>query len=154
MKVISVRQPWARLIVNGLKPIENRDRICNYRGTLYIHASKTYDKTANFRKILIMIDDIDIYNTFVDSEIEDCEMGGIVGKVQMVDCVSKSDSPWFSGKYGYVFTDPQVLPFRPIRGYPGLFEINSAGRLHKPGEFFQKIKKNEEQNSCIVHDRH
>lgn len=154
MKLLSVRQPWAWLIVNGLKPIENRDRICNYRGELYIHASKTYDKTAELRHILIMIGNVDIYTHFIESLVREALAGGIVGKVQMVDCVSESDSPWFSGKYGYVFTDPQVLPFRPIRGYPGLFEINSAGRLHKPGEFFQKIKKNEEQNSCIVHDRH
>lgn len=40
MKVLSVRQPWADLIVSGPKDVENRARRSNYRGPLlFIHPS-------------------------------------------------------------------------------------------------------------------
>jgi hypothetical protein len=39
MKVLVVRQPWAWLIVNGHKDIENRSWRTRYRGTLLIQAS-------------------------------------------------------------------------------------------------------------------
>ena len=39
MKVIVIRQPWAWLIVNGIKDIENRSWRTRYRGPLLIQAS-------------------------------------------------------------------------------------------------------------------
>ena len=42
-KALSVRQPWAWLIVNGWKPIENRSRRTNVRGRILIHASLKFD---------------------------------------------------------------------------------------------------------------
>ncbi len=39
MKALSVRQPWAALIVAGLKVWETRARACHYLGPLAIHAS-------------------------------------------------------------------------------------------------------------------
>lgn len=40
MKVLSVKQPWAALLVNGIKDIENRTRRTTFRGRILIHASK------------------------------------------------------------------------------------------------------------------
>lgn len=37
MKALSVRQPWAWLIVNGYKDIENRDWSTQQRGRIWIH---------------------------------------------------------------------------------------------------------------------
>jgi hypothetical protein len=42
--------------------------------------------------------------------------GGIVGAVEIADCVTASPSPWFMGGYGFVLRHPQVLEFRPCRG--------------------------------------
>lgn len=44
MKALSVRQPYAWLIVNGIKDIENRTWRTGYRGPVLIHASKNYPK--------------------------------------------------------------------------------------------------------------
>ena len=41
MKVITIKQPWASLIVSGLKNIENRTWKTNFRGRVLIHAAKT-----------------------------------------------------------------------------------------------------------------
>lgn len=37
MKTLSVRQPWASLLVSGLKDIENRTWAPNYKGLSLIH---------------------------------------------------------------------------------------------------------------------
>ena len=44
MKTISIKQPWVSLIMSGDKKYEFRTWKTNYRGPLYIHASKSYKK--------------------------------------------------------------------------------------------------------------
>lgn len=46
MKVLSIRQPWAWLIMTGLKDIENRTWNTDFRGRFAIHASKKFDWDA------------------------------------------------------------------------------------------------------------
>ena len=46
IKVLSIKQPWAWLIVNGFKDIENRTWATNYRGPMLIHAGKSFDYSA------------------------------------------------------------------------------------------------------------
>ena len=41
MKVLSLTEPYATLIKNGIKTIETRSWKTNYRGKLYIHASSS-----------------------------------------------------------------------------------------------------------------
>ena len=40
MKALSIRQPWAWLIVNGYKDIENRTWSTDFRGRVYVHAGR------------------------------------------------------------------------------------------------------------------
>lgn len=40
LKSITVHQPWANLLVMGVKRIESRTWNTNYRGHLWVHASK------------------------------------------------------------------------------------------------------------------
>ena len=47
MKALSIRQPWAWLIVNGYKDIENRTWSTDFRGRIYLHAGKRV-KTGDF----------------------------------------------------------------------------------------------------------
>ena len=46
MKVLTIRQPWATLIAEGLKGYEFRTWNTKYRGDLLIHAGKGIDKEA------------------------------------------------------------------------------------------------------------
>ena len=50
MKVIVIRQPWAWLIVNGFKDVENRSWNTRYRGTLLIQASATLPTKRNLEE--------------------------------------------------------------------------------------------------------
>ena len=46
MKVITLKQPWATLVAEGLKKYEFRSWKCSYRGELLIHAGAGVDKEA------------------------------------------------------------------------------------------------------------
>ena len=48
--------------------------------------------------------------------------GGIIGRVELVDCVTDEGSPWaIPGQFHWLLRDPRPLPFRPLRGQLGLF---------------------------------
>ena len=46
MKTLSIKQPWAELIVSGRKTIELRSWNTKFRGKFLVHASKNPDKEA------------------------------------------------------------------------------------------------------------
>lgn len=119
MKALSVHQPWAWLIVNGYKDIENRTRKTNYRGPLLIHASKTVDNDA----VRMLLD------TGVQLPSRAGAVGGVVGIVELVDCVKEHDSEWFGGPWGWVLQKPLQLEIVPMRGQLGLFEVNLQGSV-------------------------
>lgn len=120
MKILSVRQPWAWLIVHGHKDIENRTWHTKVRGHIQIHASKgltkqEYADAVAFAKQAaprLAIPDFDAL-----------KRGGIVGTARVVDCVSDSDSPWFVGPFGFMLADPYPLPFVECAGALGFFEL-------------------------------
>jgi hypothetical protein len=123
--VISVRQPWAWLIINAGKDIENRDWSTKVRGRVLIHAAKGCTKDE-WRAAWGCVQEIcpEAWDKACrEIQAGSIERGGIIGSVEIVDCVSKSDSPWFFGRYGFVLRDPQPLPFYPCRGQLGFFRI-------------------------------
>ena len=46
MKIITLKQPWATLVAEGIKKIEFRSWKTNYRGKVLIHAGVGIDKEA------------------------------------------------------------------------------------------------------------
>ncbi|MNN95192.1 hypothetical protein D3C81_2139620 [compost metagenome] len=49
--------------------------------------------------------------------------GGIIGSVELVDSLDTSDSPWYMGQKGFLLRDPKPLPFTPIKGQLGFFDV-------------------------------
>jgi hypothetical protein len=111
VRVLSIKQPWAFLIVHGyrdfhstdpmaqrFKDIENRSRNTKYRGRFYIHASKSIDKRA-----------MEKFYDLGYVHPDDCITGAIIGSADLVEVVTDSPSKWFEGKYGYVLSDPRWL---------------------------------------------
>jgi len=116
MKALSIRQPWARLIINGYKDIENRTWKTKFRGKVLIHASQKID---NF---LYVSSDSRFKNILLPAPKE-LETGGIIGEIDIIDCVDSCSSIWFEGPYGFVLRNPRRLPFKPCKGKLGFFEI-------------------------------
>jgi hypothetical protein len=118
MKILSIRQPWAALIVAGLKDIENRTWRTAHRGPLLIHASSTPDRVSLAEiGARVGIDAAELRRRLAVV----VHRGGIVGVVHVVDCVTAHSSPWFVGPIGWVLREARPLPFCPMRGRLRLF---------------------------------
>ena len=114
MKALSIRQPWAWLIVSGQKDVENRSWRTKFRGKFLVHASKKLDKTT--------------YDTLTECGVElppvdELKFGGIIGEAEIIDCVDSSDSEWFMGPYGFVLARQKELRFKPCKGRLNFFDV-------------------------------
>jgi len=117
LKALSIKQPWAWLIMNGYKDIENRNNLKNFTGEFLIHASlkpHKFDLTNPTTSENLAI------NHILHENI-DPMYGGIIGYATITGFVEKSDSPWFIGKYGLLIRDPKPLPFTPCKGKLSFF---------------------------------
>lgn len=106
-RVLTIRQPWAHLIVEGTKPVENRSWSTNYRGLILIHAGQARD-------------DEEARDFGLDPDRLD--YGAIIGSAQLVDIVDDHPSPFFHGPCGWVLQKPQRLQPVPMRGKLSLWE--------------------------------
>lgn len=137
---LSIQQPWAWLIVNGHKDIENRSWRTSRRGPVAIHAGKKEDidclvalthnggpyHPVNGRDFPIdtgqrLVGSDGVFDLFSPPAWHD-QKGGIVGVAEIVDCIDRSSSEWFVGEYGFVLRDAQPVPFIPCRGTLGFFD--------------------------------
>ena len=126
MKVLTIKQPWATLIMQGDKRFEFRSWQTKYRGDLLIHAGKGIDKEAMKRLVKYLLDEI--------------PLGKILGKVTLVDCIrmcpefkemllkENSDiytKSSFSENFGWQVEDVQVFD-EPIeaKGHLSLWEYD------------------------------
>ncbi len=127
----SIRQPWAWLIVNGYKDVENRSWWCGRRGPVLIHAGKTMTRD-DYAACMIFIAGIAPQLSggwrVPAYDILRQQCGGIVGEAEIVDCVTGSKSPWFVGGYGLVLKNQRTLPFEPCKGALGFFEASTSNR--------------------------
>lgn len=132
MKVLTVHQPFAWLIVRGIKSWENRPWSTLMRGPLLIHASKS----------------LKWWNE-VGAQCEDhlpsmvpanYTMGALVGAVNITDCVPVGEldgEPWAWGPYclrceGAVeFAEP--IPWRGKEGFWNVDDPVVAGPLRLAG---------------------
>lgn len=106
MKAITIKQPWASLIVEGTKDVENRSWKCpeKYIGQrVLIHAGMTNVRKDWMYKqpIRKYWEDLASLAGISNNEMRDamCKtypqiLGAIIGSVQIVDCVINHKSIW------------------------------------------------------------
>ena len=99
MKALSVRQPWAWLIVNGHKDIENRTWATRHRGPFLIHASKGMTATEYEDVCSFLAADARLRHlNHILPLPKELERGGIVGQATLTDCGSGLSSPLIHGR--------------------------------------------------------
>jgi hypothetical protein len=112
-RALSVKQPWAWAIVHAGKMTENRTWPTKYRGPLFIHAGQREDPEG--------------WATLEAMELElplHVETGGIVGVVDLIDCVQDHPSVWaVPGHWHWVLANPRRLPFQSMPGRLGIFHV-------------------------------
>lgn len=72
MKVLTIKEPWASLIINGYKKYEFRSWKTKYRGKILIHAGMSLEKDAAKR--------------FSEYNLEYYK-GAIIGEATITDCI-------------------------------------------------------------------
>ena len=104
MKVLSLKQPFAELILSGRKTIELRKWNTKFRGEFLIHASKIPDEQS-MKKF----------------EFENLPCGFILGKANLIDVKHYKDDEDFNkdenlhlansswGKFGFVLKDAKRI---------------------------------------------
>lgn len=110
---ISIQEPWLSCILFKDKRVENRTWSTNVRGRVLLHASsrRDWDGAAYLKE----------KGRGVDAFVP---LGHIVGAVEIVDCVTRSDSWWFRGPHGFVLANPVAFKM-PVKysGKLGFFKV-------------------------------
>lgn len=124
---LSIRQPWAYLIIHSGKDVENRDWPTRVRGRVLIHASGTMTK-ADYEACVIFCSGlpagaIPAGFEFPSFDVLKKQCGGIVGTMKISDCVIDSPSPWFCGRFGFVIDGATEVDFVPCKGRLGFFKV-------------------------------
>jgi ASCH domain-containing protein len=121
MKCLSLRQPYASLIVSGIKTIETRTWKTNYRGKILIHAAlKPIELPKQFQARVKEINPEVLSAT-----------GKIIGSVDVIDCrplLAKDKKAALvdeiENKYAWLLENPEVFKeFIPLKGKLGLFNV-------------------------------
>jgi hypothetical protein len=102
------------------KLVENRDWTTNYRGSLLIHASRTFEQEV-----------LDAYTSrfphladCIPLDEKDYVKGAILGIAELVYIVEAASDPWFRGRYGWLLVNARLFE-HPIdyRGQLHLFDV-------------------------------
>lgn len=115
MKVLSLKEPWASLVKEGIKQVETRSWPTKYRGELYIQASKrmlTKKHLIEYKEQLDLLKD------------KNFKYGYIILKCNLVDCIymneeyvknmKKNHNEYISGdysigRYAWILKDVEIL---------------------------------------------
>lgn len=126
MKAITIKQPFASLIMAGVKEYEFRTWKTSYRGELLIHAGKSVDTEA--------------MEKFAEYGLE-YPLGCILGKATLSDCIPvddtlrttlrEKDAFVYSGTteasdwegYAFQLNNIQLMEPIPVKGMLGLWEF-------------------------------
>lgn len=122
MRALSIRQPWAELILSGRKTIETRSWRTSWRGLIAIHAGWVIDEAMCAR---------------YDLDPQALAHGGLIGTVEVVDVFAFSAQTWRdlrdrhcvpdddpAGRAGWSLANPRRFSATlPLRGLPGLFPL-------------------------------
>jgi hypothetical protein len=118
-----VTEPFARavLVLKGeIKDVENRTWRTYHRGPLLIHASKRLDKHG-YRWVQATFPQIPL------PRMNDLQLGGIVGRVTVRECVRGHQSRWAAAdQWNWVLVDQRPLSYLPMRGRRSVFPLEAS----------------------------
>lgn len=123
--LLTVKQPYAWLIVAGYKDIDNRKTSWRYDGPVIIHVSRNLDKIEDAPFIAkehgIKLPPLELLKK---------QTGYAIGIVDMIGCAMHHNSEWFDGKWGYMFANPRwIAPRREIGAQRVKWFINRTMRI-------------------------
>jgi hypothetical protein len=129
LNAISVKQPWAALLVAGVKTVEVRTWPTHKRGRVLIHAAKADDIRPEGWALV----------TTPELEALAALRGGLIGVADLIACVRyptagafarateshRNNPDWFApgGLYGFVFQNPRPIAYHACPGRTLFFTV-------------------------------
>ena len=129
-QTISIKQPWAALLVAGVKTVEVRTWSTTLRGPVLIHAGRSADARPEAWAHI----------TTPELRAAANRLGGLVGWATLTECRTYLTAEQFAAEavqhlnptawyapprlFGFRFVKPQPLPFRPLPGKLFFFPVN------------------------------
>lgn len=137
IRALTVRQPFASLIVYGNKTLEIRSRRTNHRGQLLICAgANDYEGKMIDPDVRGRVVSCDRYlqeSRQLSPNVEMFPKGVAVGIVELVDCrpMTPDDArracvEFRPGLFAWEFENPLLIEPFPVTGNVGLFKINQS----------------------------
>jgi hypothetical protein len=138
---LSVKAPWAWAIFElpdaWWKCVENRDWPTDYRGPVLIHVSSSCSAAIQNQAVFSIYEatrELGRTELIQVTPFKRMQVGGIVGAVDIVDCVTGYTSPWRNGqRFGFMLANRRKCKFTPCRGNERFFrpaaEIVDALRI-------------------------
>jgi hypothetical protein len=129
MKALSLRQPWAWMVIHGGKSIENRRWNTRYRGPVLVHAAKGMTRDEYLDAAMFAAEVDQSVNLPAFSELE---RGGIVGATTITGVIpprnnglfSAEPVPWhMADQFGFRLGPRIWLQFRALKGELGFFNV-------------------------------
>jgi hypothetical protein len=126
LPVLSVRQPWASYIASGLKSIELRSWASEYRGWLWIHASRQPDLEA-MSVFNLNATEFPTGGLLGIAYLASCSLIGTTGEWIALRNEHRSPGQFTPGTYGWRFRDTVALREKiASRGELRLFSLDGA----------------------------
>ena len=146
-KALSVRQPYAFLLVTGIKTCENRSWSTNHRGTLVIHAGAKSMTKDDWAWLDEAFQELELPAPDRDDPL--LRTGGIVGAVYLADVVTTPDPDWELGWWDgeslawMISGCKQVDEFTPMKGRLQLFDVELPYKITwDEDEFYPESRPN------------
>lgn len=131
MKVLTIREPFATLIMKKIKYIETRSWKTNYRGEIYIHAgvaklSKDLSKRTELNK-LYSKDELNQGYIICKCKLSDCVYidETFVNDVKKASMNNYYAGDYTIGRYAWILTDVEVIDKIPAKGQLGIWHYNN-----------------------------
>lgn len=135
---LTMHQPWASLLVHGIKRIEGRSWPAPIRGRLWIHAASKVPDEATIKAMEAFYQEIYTLDGITDIQFpQHYPVSRLIGCVDVVGCVSCDElKNWESLSQGvrlegqtdfcWLCEQPQklIIPFE-MRGYQGVYNLEN-----------------------------
>lgn len=129
MKVLTVKEPYASLILHKIKHIETRSWKTNYRGEIFINAglAKITREKLNNKDLMNLCENMEF------------SCGNLICKCNLIDCIymdeefiKKIDKDkteficgrYEIGRYAWILTEVEFIDKIPVKGQLGLWNYN------------------------------
>lgn len=155
MKILTIKQPYATLLLEGIKRYETRTFNAKYRGLVAIHSSVAKMKPGEIQLIesnckidlsgLVFplgqilgignLEDAKYMHNLVDMKFLKNNSGIFIDDIPYTE---RSLGNWISGNYAWVFNDFKTIETIPYKGRLGLSIMKDKELSNKLQELYQK----------------